>query len=97
MVGAYRRAVGGDSVTPTIGQRIRIVRKSQLIGLVALGKKVGYNAATISEIERDRAPLPLEKFLLICQALHITAEDIWSDDWRKRCERGGISLEEPIA
>lgn len=80
-----------------LGQRIRIIRLSQQMTQSELGAQVGYSAVMIGAIERGHAKLRLEKLVLICRVLNVTVEDIAADDWRKRCQRGGISLEEPRA
>lgn len=79
-----------------LGQRLRIIRLSQQMTQSELGAQVAYSAVMIGAIEHGRAKLRLEKLVAICRALGVTVEEITATDWRRRCKRGGISLEEPI-
>ena len=84
-------------MTPTIGERIATVRRSQRLTQRQLGAKCGLTAPTIFNIEKDYTVVQPERLRILCKALGIKPSDILSDDWRIRCQRGGISLEEPIA
>lgn len=77
-------------MTPTIGERLRIIRSAQQVTQSELGAQVGYSAVTIGAIEHGRMTLRLEKLVLICRALGVTVEDIAATDWRKRCQRGAF-------
>lgn len=82
-------------MTPAIGERIAVVRRSQQLTQSELGALVGYSAVTIGAIEHGRMKLRVPTLARVCEAMGITSADIYGTDWRILCQRGGISLEEP--
>ncbi len=65
------------NVAKTVGERLRVLRKTQKVRLVELAKQAGVDAATISRIETGRMTGTLESHMKLARALGIKLTDIY--------------------
>jgi transcriptional regulator with XRE-family HTH domain len=76
-----------------LGQRIRIIRQARQMTQDELGRAIGKTAAAIAAHESGRTVIKRQRLQELATALRVHRHDILSSDWRKLCERDGVSLE----
>lgn len=64
----------------SIGQRIKTIRKRRGISQAALAEKIDLSATYISYIEGGVKSLSLDTFVLIANALNVTADELLVDN-----------------
>ncbi len=63
-----------------IGEKLFTARKRTGLTQAELAEKAGLSDRTYANIERGNVNMRIETFLNICKALHITPNDILTDD-----------------
>lgn len=63
-----------------IGNRLLAIRKRSGLTQVEMAEKAGISNRAYADIERGSANMRLETLLSICKALHITPDEILTDD-----------------
>ncbi len=64
----------------TIGNKLLIMRKKAGLTQAELAETAGLSDRTYADIERGNVNMRIETFLRICQALHITPDDILTEE-----------------
>lgn len=63
-----------------IGNKLLIVRKKSGLTQAELAETAGLSDRTYADIERGNVNMRIETFLRICQALHVTPNDILTEE-----------------
>ena len=90
------RSRAGQPLARTVGDRLRVLRKSQKITLVELAKTSGVDSATISRIETGRMTGTLESHTLLARALGAKLTELYAGIEEAR-SRELISMQHPGA
>jgi transcriptional regulator with XRE-family HTH domain len=68
------------SSSESIGERLRIARRSRRMSLDVIAKKVGVSVATLSRIENSKQGIDLPFFLHLTRAIGVAATDLIGED-----------------
>ncbi len=63
-----------------IGNKLLIIRKKSGLTQAELAETAGLSDRTYADIERGNVNMRIETFLRICQALHVTPDDILTEE-----------------
>ena len=81
-----------EQAAKTIGARLRLLRRSQKVTLMALAKTAGVDAATISRIETGKMSGTLESHIKLATALGYKITDLYAGIEEARA-RGAVTLQ----
>ena len=72
----------GEVITLTIGEQLRMARKSAHLTQKELGDKLGVSYQMIAQYENNRRRPKIDTLRKICSAMGITISDLGGDIWK---------------
>ena len=69
----------GKTVEETVGRRIQVIRREKGFTQQELSEAVGISTNYLSDIERGKSSVRMDKLVAIINALECSADDVFSD------------------